>query len=101
MSNPNSRDITVDGMSFRVEVGERELAHGLTNKTVVLPPALRSPHPGRDERVARGACSRSCPIWSAASLSYGPLRGEVITHDFGRLPFDRKGELGAAKAKRS
>lgn len=99
VSNPNSRDITVDGMSFRVEVGERELAHGLTNKTVVLP-RLSEVRIPVETSVSLAGVLKELPHLVGGKLSYR-LRGEVITHDFGRLPFDRKGELGAAKAKRS
>jgi LEA14-like dessication related protein len=99
VSNPNSRDITVDGMSFRVEVGERELAHGLTNKTVVLP-RLSEVRIPVETSVSLAGVLKELPRLVGGKLSYR-LRGEVITHDFGRLPFDRKGELGAAKGDRS
>lgn len=99
VSNPNTRDITVDGMSFRVEVGERELIRGLSNKTVVLPRLAEVRIPV-ETSVSLAGVLKELPNLIGGKLGYR-LRGEVITRDFGRLPFDRKGELGAAKANRS
>lgn len=93
VSNPNSRDITIDGVSFRVELGDRELARGLTNKAVVLP-KLGEVRVPIDATVSLLSVFNEIPkLLGSAGLAYR-LRGEVITHDYGRLPFDRKGELG-------
>lgn len=95
VTNPNDREIAVDGMNFRVEVGDQELVHGVTNKTVVLPRLGEVRFPV-DTSVSLAGILKRLPALLGGGLSYR-LRGEVFTRDFGRLPFDRKGELGGAK----
>lgn len=93
VSNPNSRDIAVDGLSFAVEVNGAEFAKGLSGKPIVLP-RMGETVVEVEARTSLFELLRQMPkvLDQNGKLSYR-LRGEVVTHDYGRLPFDKTGEV--------
>ena len=95
VANPNERDIAIDGMHFSFEVNGHEFAKGMTGESTVLP-RLGETYVMVDARTSLMQMLSQLPalLDSNGKLSYR-ISGDVITHDYGRIPFDRKGELSA------
>ncbi|MCX9156971.1 LEA type 2 family protein [Niveibacterium sp. 24ML] len=106
VSNPNDKDIAIDGLSFRFEVNDQEVARGLSNQRSVLPRLGETSVPV-DVSASMVDLLRHAPKMlergSGGKLAYR-VRGDVVTQDYGRLPFDRRGEFSleslAGKAPR-
>lgn len=97
VANPNGRDIAIDGLAFRFEVDGHDVARGLTNQAVVLP-KLGETTVVVDVSGSLVDLLRHVPklLEGGKSLGYR-VYGDVVTHDYGRLPFDRKGEVSLDK----
>jgi len=93
VANPNERDIAIDGMHFSFEVNGHEFANGMTGESTVLP-RLGETYVMVDARTSLVQILTQLPalLDSNGKLAYR-ISGDVITHDYGRIPFDRKGEL--------
>lgn len=96
VTNPNDRAIEITSVGFILDLNGAEFARGAGRSPVSLP--------ARGEiMVPLLATSSLAEIFRAApkmmegdgSLSYR-LRGEVVTRDYGSLPFDRSSTLSAA-----
>jgi len=95
VSNPNDKDITIEGMSFRFEVNDQEVAKGLTSQRAVLLRLSESTIPV-DVTASMVELLRQAPKvldhQNGGKLAYR-VRGDIVTRDYGRIPFDRKGEV--------
>ncbi|HEX5126096.1 MAG TPA: LEA type 2 family protein [Rhodocyclaceae bacterium] len=100
VTNPNERDIVIDGLTFDVLVDEKSFAHGISNTPTVLPKL------GEAEMDVEGTAQSFDIIRKLLELkaSGGRLpyriRGEVMTRDYGRIPFDHKSEAALPGALR-
>ncbi|GAA5177294.1 hypothetical protein GCM10025771_14020 [Niveibacterium umoris] len=97
VANPNNREIAIDGLSFRFEVDGHDLARGLSNQAVVLP-KLGETTMSVDVSGSIVDLLRHAPkmLEGGRPLGYR-VYGDVVTRDYGRLPFDRKGEVSLDK----
>ncbi len=93
VANPNDHDIAIDGMRFLFEVNGHEFAKGMTGESTVLP-RLGEAYVMVDARTSLVQLFRQLPdlLNSGGKLAYR-ISGDVVTRDYGRIPFDRKGEL--------
>lgn len=100
VSNPNNRDIAIDGLTFAFEVNGRDLAKGVQGQPAVLP-KLSDTTLEVDGRASLFELIRQLPnlLDQGGKLRYR-LHGEVVTRDYGRLPFNRRGELSAEEIGR-
>lgn len=97
VSNPNEKDITVDGMTFGFEINGQKVATGMTGQSVVLP-RLGETTVGVDVSASLIELLAKLPKVFEGGKAFGyRVHGEVLTRDYGRLPFDRKGELSLEK----
>lgn len=94
VTNPNDKDIAIKGLRFKLALGGQDFADGLTGEPVVLP-RMGEVVVGVDGHASLAGVLRHLPrMLEGGKLDYR-LNGEVITQDYGSLPFDRKGELSA------
>ncbi len=100
VTNPNERDIAIDGMHFSFEVNGQEFAKGMTGESTVLP-RLGETYVMVDAHTSLMALLRQLPgfLDSNGKLAYR-ISGDVVARDYGRIPFDRKGELSAEEIGR-
>lgn len=94
VGNPNSRELALDGLVFRLEVADRLLAQGMGNQPVVIPP------------LSEGMVDVEASLQTMELLSLLPkiaegdgqfdyrLKGDAMTRDYGRIPFSRDGRMG-------
>lgn len=96
VTNPNERELALEGISFQMEVNGQRFAQGV-GATPVVVPKLGDALVTVDGSAQIVALLRQLPRLADAGgkLRYR-LRGEVITRDYGRLPFDRSGEFDPA-----
>jgi hypothetical protein len=96
--NPNNRDISIEGVSFRLDLADHEFARGVSSRPVKLP---RLGEATMDVEavtrladvlgLARGRDGKAAPDLAGA-ISYH-LSGQLATGRYVELPFERKGEL--------
>ncbi|MDQ8020972.1 MAG: LEA type 2 family protein [Moraxellaceae bacterium] len=93
VTNPNDRELALEGVSFQMEVNGQRFAQGV-GATPVVVPKLGDALVTVEGSAQIVALLRQLPrlAESGGKLRYR-LRGEAITRDFGRLPFDRGGEF--------
>ena len=92
VTNPNDRDIVVDGLVFDVLIGDRQFAHGISNTSTVLPKLA-------DAVVEVEGTAQSLSLLQqlleqpkgSDRLPYR-IKGEVVARDYGRIAFDHKSE---------
>ncbi|WP_374512555.1 LEA type 2 family protein [Niveibacterium sp.] len=97
VSNPNEKDIAVDGLTFGFEINGQKVATGMTGQSVVLP-RLGETTVGVDVSASLIELLAKLPKVLEGGKAFGyRVHGEVLTRDYGRLPFDRKGELSIDK----
>ncbi|MCL2658284.1 MAG: LEA type 2 family protein [Betaproteobacteria bacterium] len=95
VTNPNAQDVAIDGMRFAVEINGQEFAKGMTGESVVLP-RLGDAIVTVDARTSLIELLRQLPKLKDSNGKFAyRVYGDIVTRDYGRLPFDRKGELSA------
>jgi LEA14-like dessication related protein len=92
--NPNSRELPINGISYRIEVNDTELGQGLTNTPFVVPALGEAEF---DVQVTTNLAGALGKLWgrrSQESLEYR-LVGEVsLSSGFlRRIPFDERGSV--------
>lgn len=94
ITNPNSRELALDGLVFRLEAGGRLLAQGVGNQAVVIP-ALGEGVMEVDASLETFEILSLLPSIAEADGQFEyRLKGDAMTRDFGRLPFSRSGRMG-------
>lgn len=90
--NPNDRDITISGLTFQLDIGDKRFASGATGQTVVLP-RLGDTVVEVDATAQMLSLIQQLPklVNGEGKVPYR-VKGDVVTTDYGRIPFDRKGE---------
>lgn len=91
--NPNDRELALQGMTFEFFVADRSFARGVGNQAVVIPP-LGEGEMQLEAIVQTLDMLRQLPKLAdeQGRLPYR-IKGEAVTRDYGRVPFERKGEM--------
>ena len=92
--NPNSRELPIKGISYRIEVNDSELGQGLTNTPFVVPALGEAEFDVQVTTNLAGALTKLLGRRSQDSLQYR-LVGEVsLSSGFlRRIPFDERGSV--------
>lgn len=94
--NPNDRAITVDSLTFQVELQGKEFAQGASNHPVVLQAS------GDTLVEVEGISNLASVVDQLRGLKLGPegseaipyrIHGKLRSGALGFIPFDRKGEI--------
>lgn len=97
VTNPNSIEIPIEGLTFRLDLNGQQFATGVSNKPVVIP------------RLGDGVVEVTATTGLASLLrqfrELGKLRdkveyrlrGRLVTGNFGGFDFDETGEVGMPK----
>ena len=93
--NPNSRDLPVKGISYRIEVNDSELGQGLTNTPFVVPAMGEAEF---DVQVTANLASALSQLLgrrgSRDSLEYRLVGNVSLSSGFlRRIPFDERGSV--------
>lgn len=93
VANPNERELALNGLVFKMEAADRTFAEGLSNQQVVIP------------ALGEGIVEVEASVQTLELLNLLPrltgsdgkfeyrLKGEALTRDYGRIPFDRTGRM--------
>src|SRR5262245_48206769 len=94
VQNPNSRELPVKGITYRIEVDNSELAQGLTDKPFVVPAMGEAEFDLQVTANLASALSQLLGRGSSKTLDYR-LVGEVaLSSGFLRkIPFDERGSV--------
>jgi LEA14-like dessication related protein len=92
--NPNSRELPIKGISYRIEVNDSELGHGLTNTPFVVPAMGEAEFDVQVTTNVAGMLAKLLSRRKAESLDYR-LVGEVALSSgfLRRIPFDEHGAV--------
>jgi LEA14-like dessication related protein len=95
--NENDKDITLDGLTFDMQVGDFVLARGARNEPIVLA-RMADTIVDIDATARTLDLLRRLPqlVQSDGRVEY-VVRGEALIHDYGRVPFDHKDSLDISK----
>lgn len=93
ISNPNQREIAIEGVTFTLDVADKPFARGVGAAPVILAPLS-------DTLVELDATAQMLNILQGlprllegdGKAAYR-LQGEVVTRAYGRLPFKRDGTM--------
>lgn len=93
VTNPNTTEIAIEGLTFTVDLNGQSFAKGVSNKPVVIPRLGE----GRVEVVATtglGGILRQLNAFRDGrdKVDYR-LRGRLVTGNFGGIDFDQQGEV--------
>lgn len=95
--NPNDTELALEGMTFEFFVADHSFARGVGNQAVVIP------------RLGEGVVELEGSMQTLDLLRQLPrlvdadgrlpyrIQGEAVTRDYGRVPFQRKGEMALPK----
>jgi LEA14-like dessication related protein len=90
VSNPNDRDIRIDGLRFTMELAGQRFGQGVSGEQVVLKRLSETSVPVEVSAQLLNLLGKL--KGGDEGLDYR-LQGEVITHDYGTLPFTRTGKF--------
>ena len=92
--NPNSRELPIKGISYRIEVNDTELGQGLTNTPFVVPALGEAEFDVQVTTNLAGALGKLLGRRSQDPLQYR-LVGEVALSSgfLRRIPFDERGSV--------
>jgi LEA14-like dessication related protein len=92
--NPNTRELPIKGISYRIEVNDTELGQGLTNTPFVVPAMGEAEFDVQVTTNLAGALGKLLGRRSQDSLQYR-LVGEVALSSgfLRRIPFDERGSV--------
>jgi LEA14-like dessication related protein len=92
--NPNTRELPIKGISYRIEVDDTELGQGLTNTPFVVPAMGEAEFDVQVTTNLAGALGKLLGRRSQDSLQYR-LVGEVALSSgfLRRIPFDERGSV--------
>jgi LEA14-like dessication related protein len=90
--NPNDKDLAVDGLTFELEIAGQRFARGATGQSVTLT-RLSDTVVDVDGTAQLISLLQKLPslVDSSGKVPYR-IKGEVVSRDYGRIPFDRRGE---------
>ncbi|MFT4173904.1 MAG: LEA type 2 family protein [Rhodocyclaceae bacterium] len=90
--NPNDKDLAVDGLTFELEIAGQRFARGATGQAVTLA-RLSDTVVDVDGTAQLISLLQKLPslVDGDGKVPYR-IKGEVVSRDYGRIPFDRKGE---------
>lgn len=94
VTNPNDRDIPVDGLAFEVELNGMHFASGVSNQAVTIP---RLGEALLEVRATSNLASfmrqwRDLEKGGRSGLDYR-IKGSLRVSGYGAVPFDHKGEV--------
>lgn len=97
VTNPNSVEIPIEGLTFRLDLNGQQFATGVSNKPVLIPRLGE----GLVEVTATTSLPRLLRQFRELSkmrdkVEYR-LRGRLVTGNFGGFDFDQTGEVGVPK----
>jgi LEA14-like dessication related protein len=94
VQNPNTRELPVKGISYRIEVADSELGQGLTNTPFVVPAMGEAEFDVQVTTNAVGMLAKLLSRRKSESLDYR-LVGEVALSSgfLRRIPFDERGSV--------
>ncbi len=97
VTNPNSVEIPIEGLTFRLDLSGQQFATGVSNKPVLIPRLGE----GLVEVTATTSLPRLLRQFRELSkmrdkVEYR-LRGRLVTGSFGGFDFDQTGEVGVPK----
>jgi LEA14-like dessication related protein len=94
VQNPNTRELPVKGISYRIEVGGSELGQGLTNTPFVVPAMGEAEFDVQVTTNVAGMLARLLSRKKSDALDYR-LVGEVALSSgfLRRIPFDERGSV--------
>jgi LEA14-like dessication related protein len=92
--NPNSRELPVKGISYRIEVNDSELGQGLTNTPFVVPAMGEAEFDVQVTANVAGMLAKLLSRRKSEALDYR-LVGEVALSSgfLRRIPFDERGSV--------
>ena len=97
VTNPNSVEIPIEGLTFRLDLNGQQFATGVSNKPVVIP---RLGNGLVDVTATTGLASLMRQFRELAKgrdrADYR-VRGRLVTGNFGGFDFDETGEVGMPK----
>jgi LEA14-like dessication related protein len=93
--NPNPRELPVKGISYRIEVNDAQLGHGLTNAPFVVPALGETEFDVQVTTNLAGTLARLLlRSGSKDSLSYRLVGDVSLSSGFlRRIPFDERGRV--------
>jgi LEA14-like dessication related protein len=94
VQNPNSRELPIKGISYRIEVGDSELGRGLTNTPFVVPAMGEAEFDVQVTTNVAGMLAKLLSRRKSEALGYR-LVGEVALSSgfLRRIPFDERGSV--------
>lgn len=97
VTNPNTSEIAIEGLNFRVDLNGQQFATGVSNRPVVIP---RLGDGLVDVTATTGLASLMRQFRELAKgrdrVDYR-VRGRLVTSNFGGFDFDETGEVGMPK----
>ncbi|MCK6395895.1 LEA type 2 family protein [Zoogloea sp.] len=97
VTNPNSVEIPIEGLTFRLDLSGQQFATGVSNRPVVIPRL--------GEGIVEVTATTSLPrllrqfreLAKMRDKVEYRLRGRLVTGNFGGFDFDQTGEVGLPK----
>jgi LEA14-like dessication related protein len=94
VQNPNSRELPVKGITYRIEVNDSELAQGLTDKPFIVPAMGEAEFDVQVTANLATALSQLLARGSSNTINYRLIGDVSLSSGFLRkIPFDERGSV--------
>jgi len=99
VTNPNTSDISVEGLSFTLDINGQHFARGVGNQPVVIPRLGEATLDVTATTGLAGFLRQFKELMKGRDTLEYRIKGRLVTGNFGGIDFDQTGEVGMPKGQ--